>query len=358
MPKLQTGSVRKSGSGYAVRYRDESGKEKRASGFKTPTEAQQYVRSQVDLAARIRRGEFIPPEAKEAAPTFDALCVEYLDQHTASARTIKTIEERLKAPRSKFGHVQIDRLAISELRAYFAKLPVGYAPMQLRAFRQVLNYATECGYIASNPAKSVPMRRTKSKPREIFASVADVRNLSDKIEQRFAAIPIFGAATGLRPGELYALERSDVDRVNRTVSVTKSYGDGVLGDTKTHETRVVPLSNMAIEALDLPIPRLDTPLLFPAKGGGYINEDNFRNRVWRPALIEAGLDESLSPYAMRHSYCSWLLAAGAPVLDVAKYAGTSIRMIDSTYGHLVRGSDDRAREAIDALDSESRAAAK
>ena len=33
---------------------------------------------------------------------------------------------------------------------------------------------------------------------------------------------------------------------------------------------------------------------------------------------------------------------------LARYMGTSLRMIDSTYGHLVRGSEFRAREKLEA----------
>ena len=46
-----------------------------------------------------------------------------------------------------------------------------------------------------------------------------------------------------------------------------------------------------------------------------------------------------TPYALRHTYASNLLAAGEPALAVAKYMGTSLAMIDRTYGHLIRGSE-------------------
>jgi len=32
-------------------------------------------------------------------------------------------------------------------------------------------------------------------------------------------------------------------------------------------------------------------------------------------------------------------AAGVPAYDVARYMGTSVRMLDLTYGHLVKGSE-------------------
>ena len=53
------------------------------------------------------------------------------------------------------------------------------------------------------------------------------------------------------------------------------------------------------------------------------------------------------PYDVRHSFISWALAAGLPTLDVARFAGTSTRMIDGVYGHLVKGSETAARERLD-----------
>ena len=59
---------------------------------------------------------------------------------------------------------------------------------------------------------------------------------------------------------------------------------------------------------------------------------------------------------LRHSYAAWSLAAGIPAHDLARYLGSSLRMIDLTYGHLVRGSEEAARARLDASTIESAAA--
>jgi hypothetical protein len=43
------------------------------------------------------------------------------------------------------------------------------------------------------------------------------------------------------------------------------------------------------------------------------------------------------------------VSAGVPAYDVARYMGTSVRMLDLTYGHLVKGSETAARERLDAF---------
>jgi hypothetical protein len=66
--------------------------------------------------------------------------------------------------------------------------------------------------------------------------------------------------------------------------------------------------------------------------GGLVNLDNWRRRVWAPAVEGAGVARPARPYDMRASFISDALHAGVPVFTVAKVAGTSVRMIERTYG--------------------------
>jgi len=54
------------------------------------------------------------------------------------------------------------------------------------------------------------------------------------------------------------------------------------------------------------------------------------------------------PYALRHTFATWALRAGIPTFTVARRMGTSIEMIERTYGHLVRGAD-AFRSRLDAF---------
>ncbi len=92
-------------------------------------------------------------------------------------------------------------------------------------------------------------------------------------------------------------------------------------------------------------PRLDTRLLFPADGGGYLNLHNWRRDEWTPAVRAAGLAHR-SPYALRHTYASFAIAAGVSLFELARFRGTSAEQIDRTYGHLLPDSIDRTRAAL------------
>jgi integrase len=96
-------------------------------------------------------------------------------------------------------------------------------------------------------------------------------------------------------------------------------------------------------------PRVDTPLLFPAVGGGHINLHNWRRDEWNEAVRAAGL-EHRTPYALRHTFASFAIAAGIPTFEIARMMGTSIEQIEKTYGHLLPDALDHGRVALEAFD--------
>jgi integrase len=103
----------------------------------------------------------------------------------------------------------------------------------------------------------------------------------------------------------------------------------------------------ALAALDTIPRRLHTPLVFPAPGGSHIDINNFRRREWAPAFEPAGLPRRRI-YDLRHTYASFALDAGISIFELSRFMGCGVRVIDRTYGHLVVGSEARAREKLEA----------
>ena len=65
------------------------------------------------------------------------------------------------------------------------------------------------------------------------------------------------------------------------------------------------------------------------------------------ALEAAGLP-SRRIYDLRHSFATWALDAGLSIFDLSRYMGTSVEMIDRTYGHLAQDTEESARARLDA----------
>ena len=109
----------------------------------------------------------------------------------------------------------------------------------------------------------------------------------------------------------------------------------------------MPLRERVVAALErLPHHR---GILFPAPEGGRIDINNWRSRQWTPALAAAGI-EHRRIYDLRHTYASWSLAANIDIFTLSRRMGTSVKMIDQTYGHLITGADVHERDLLDAFD--------
>ena len=57
----------------------------------------------------------------------------------------------------------------------------------------------------------------------------------------------------------------------------------------------------------------------------------------------------LTPYALRHTFATNALAAGINLYELARYMGTSVEMVDRTYGHLAPGAEQSAAAKLDAF---------
>lgn len=350
MPARQRGRVEKLASGrWTARYYDEQGERRRQGGFETKTAASDWLENKLREVEALRRGD---PAAlrRQDMPTYNQLCVEFLAQHSAERNTLRALGEWLVSSRRKFGDVPVDRLVPYEIAVWRKTCPERSAWHYTKAMRQVLNYAVRAQLLERNPAADVPNPRPKRREVLAFNTPADVEAVSEELwseaTPQLAAIPIVVAWTGLRPEEWVALERSDID--GDVIRVRRVYTDGQLKTygKNARSLRVVPLPQRAVDAISALPTRLDTRLLFPAARGGYINLDSFRRNEWRPAVKAAGL-VGRTPYALRHTYASWSIAAGIGLFELSRLMGTSVEQIDRTYGHLLPDSLDRARTALD-----------
>ncbi|WP_327711297.1 site-specific integrase [Streptomyces sp. NBC_00464] len=219
----------------------------------------------------------------------------------------------------------------------------------------VLGHAVRAKRIAVNPAAGVPLPRPV--PREhLYLTHAQVDRIAAAAGE-YRLLLLLLAYTGLRWGEASAVTVGAVDLPARRLSVRQAYKKTrehglVLGMPKTHERRKVPLlRSLAVELVPLVKDRAPTELLFTAPGGGPLYGDNFRPRVFDPAVKAAGLDGfGVTPHKLRHTAASLSIASGADVKVVQTMLGhKSAAMTLDTYGHLF---PDRLDEVADRLDRE------
>lgn len=289
--------------------------------------------------------------------TYDDLADRFLAQHQVSARTIRTLTERLTYSRRAFGPQPVRELLPESISRWNASLRLapttrGHA---LRAMRQVLGAGVRWGYLAANPAgpNSVPMPTSSATEITPFESWEQVEAVAASAGV-FGPLITFACATAMRPQEWQALRWIDLDFPNRRCRIARTVQDGKIAPTgKTDRSlRTVVLQRRALDALSsLPRPLDGNQLVFPSRQGGIINLSNFRKRTWRPALEGAGLDYR-PLYECRHTFATLALAAGVPLEWISKQLGhADTRITLRHYARFLPAVDARALDALDAFES-------
>lgn len=140
--------------------------------------------------------------------------------------------------------------------------------------------------------------------------------------------------TGMRPGETVALMWSDVDFARNEIHVhaAKESGSREIKAPKTAAgVRDIPIHAALLPKLRAAQGRPFTPV-FPTQAGNRQNEDSLRRlwkgfcrdldiymgaEVYRNKIIKSVLAPDLTPYCLRHTFCTDLQRAGVPI-NVAK----------------------------------------
>jgi integrase len=349
MPSVQRGQVYRKPSGtWAYRYRDADERRREVAKFRTKSEASEALRGALD---DVRLGT-----SRRRDVSVAELVDRFLAAHEADDLTLTKLAAQLRRAKTDLGERPIADLRPDELAAWRRSLPAN-RHHQFRAVAQVLNQAVRWEWIDKSPARHIANPKPKAPEIQPFTDWAEIVAIVEEMDPRFAAIPLFAVGTGLRPEEWIALERRDVDRNEGVVHVRRVFTHGQLKECakSSRQRRRVPLRRRLVEVLDELPPRLDSPLLFPAARGGHIELGKFRARRWAPALSAAGV-EHRRIYDCRHTYATWSLAAGVSLFNLSRRMGTSIAMIDATYGHLAPDAEEHERALLDAYDSREHAA--
>ena len=91
------------------------------------------------------------------------------------------------------------------------------------------------------------------------------------------------------------------------------------------------------------------PLMFPGPSGQPLDYSRFSKRVWHKAM-EASRLRRVTIHALRHSYASFLIQAGASLAYVRDQLGrSSIQVTVDVYGHLVPADNIAWTDALDSL---------
>jgi integrase len=327
---------------YRYRFEGRDSASLQVGGFASKAEAQRALQNRL---ARLL------PGGRAATMTLSEWVEEYLATHQGERVTIAKLRWLLGKATVTLGDVKLVELSPEQVCVWRLTVPEGHRFEATQALRQVLNRAVAWKLIDDNPAKrGVPNPGRRCREQRPFDSWEQIQSLAERLGSTFGPMVVFAAATGLRPSELFALERGDVERAVGVVQIRRAYANGRVKQTKTRlSRRAVPLQAVALEALDQLQAQEHSPLLFPNSRGGYLDFRNFNRRHWKPVQRAAGIEPLRDLYDLRHTYATFALRAGVPVFALSRFMGTGIAMIDLHYGHLAVDSHEHAVSLLDAL---------
>jgi hypothetical protein len=283
----------KRGKGYGVSVYDSALKRKRWVGtFRTLGEAREAER----MASRRRRtGRLTCGEFTELWLT---------DYARAAGATRRTYRYGVAAFVKEFGHVRLSEFDRLTARSWAMNAPQSNVRIVRAMFTDAIDDQLHPG---PNPFANLRLEQSRGRKDLIALTEDELAELCEKALEvlgefgpTFRAMVVFSAYVGLRPGELFALERADVGR--EEVAIRQNLdGTGTIKAPKNGRERIVVLPPPAREALaDVPV-RLDVPWQFVTPRGRRFTKSSLYY-YWNPVRAAFGRPGDLRPrHRRRHA---------------------------------------------------------
>jgi integrase len=190
------------------------------------------------------------------------------------------------------------------------------------------------------------------------AEVAHLVGIAERHFLRWYPWVLCALRTGLRLGELLALQWGDIDWNGRFVVVQRNIVRGLLTSPKFHQRRRVDITPQLATAL-LVWRRVQRtrwlkkgqsmpPWVFPSLEGTALEVRNVRHVFSR--LLEKAELRQIRIHDLRHTYATLLLQAGAPITYVSQQLGHRDASITlRVYAHWLPDASRREADRLDTL---------
>lgn len=318
------------------RYTDWQGKRRKSTkrGFATKREAEEWLRN------------FLITQKADFDMKFENFWKMYyadmetrLREHTM--RTKKYIVELKILP--YFGNKRVNDITAADIRQWQNELiKIGYSPTYLKTINNqlsaIFNYAVRYYDLKSNPcAKAGSMGKSKAEEMDFWTGEEFRRFIDSVMNKRLSYMAFMTLYwTGMRLGELLALNPKDVDLEKRTISITKSYQR--LGKKDVITPPKTPKSKRVIT-----IPEFLAADIKDYMDSLYDLQENDRlfpiTKYYLEHEMQRGIKESgvkrIRVHDLRHSHASMLIELGFSPLEIANRLGhEKVETTLNTYSHL------------------------
>lgn len=216
----------------------------------------------------------------------------------------------------------------------------------LSCLSTMLNQAVAWGYLRENPCEGTGRMEAEPERWDFYTAEETEAWLQACRESEPRWYPFFltGFRTGLRIGEMFALEWGDLDFRSMKLHVRRAVSAGQITLPKNKKRRVVDMSPHLAGTLQQHR-HLHGPLVFCTGEGGRLSRDMIRH-PWVRITRLAGLRQ-LRHHDMRHSFASQLVMKSVPILAVQQLLGHASLEMTMRYAHLAPGANQQFVALLD-----------
>ncbi len=192
----------------------------------------------------------------------------------------------------------------------------------LTTLKHLLNYATECNVIQSNPVEKFKKLEEEQRERPRFSN-EQIQKVMDAVRPDCRPLFIFIRETGCRSEEAFSLQHWQIQEESRLIVFSEN--------TKSKKYRYVPLTEAAIEAVNALPPLKKCPYVF------YNLQSKTRwavcRKPWEEARKQAGVPE-LQVKDLRRHFAIRLAENSADMHDIQQVLGHStVAITEKHYAH-------------------------
>lgn len=257
-----------------------------------------------------------------------------------------------------FAAMPLGRIGPLEVRQWVAGLVGTLKPRTVRQchriFSSIMSTAVASKLIGEAPiGRGVVTLPKVQRKTERFLTEFELEGLIRELPEWARPIVYSAAYSGCRWQELAGLKGLHLD-LNKGVLHVRGVFKRDKGRTywaecpKTDASRRSVNLPLKLVAMLKELPRdTDSEFVFAGPQGGVIREENFRKRVWNPAVGRASL-APLTFHDLRHTHAAWLIRDGVQPLALQRRLGhKDIGTTMNVYGHLFPNAEDALVEILD-----------
>ena len=295
------------------------------------------------IADALAAAEAAAAEAERAKERrFDDYATEFMETYAVTNNGYSEVLSKERTLRlhllPAFGGLPLQAIRRREIELYkAAKLKSGLNSKtvnnHLTVLRRMLVEAAEREYLEQIPVFSWLKTR---KPKFFFLSFEEAERLLEGADEEWRTMITFALRTGLRIGELLALQWDDLDLIAGRVLVRQAVACEQLGSTKNDQTREIPLSRKTT-AMMRQARHLRGPWVFCDAKGRRLTRSGTKwplYRAWRRAGLARADKKVLGWHVLRHTFASHLVMRGVPLKVVQELLGHATIEMTMRYAHL------------------------